>query len=399
MASKKASGFSAEYEEFLTYIAGHLGPAIRNADLYRTAQERAERIGISAEIARVVGSELEPEELFRTIVREIRRVVPCERCIISSVEPDTLNFHYWHTVSDVELGDNQLENNLAKWLIRELYEPLKPLHSQNTVDSPHAQMRQLAEAGLTATLLIPVSRDGRCIAHLALSSTHEGAFSAEQEELLTSITEHLGPAIRNATLYRESEVRGRRLATLVDVAQRITRGLDLKTVLESIVEVSAMLFGGEAGFRIRDGDHMILVATTHKARGRVAHKISAQESISGKVAESGEAFITKDSESDPEVLRFRTRARRNQESVSLMCVPVKLGERVLGSLHIHREAGYEFDEDAVSIATSLADQGAIAIENARLHEEAQRSREFLNRVVSDSGNPIIIVDTEGKIIL
>ena len=99
-------------------------------------------------------------------------------------------------------------------------------------------------------------------------------------------------AIRNARLYQEAEKRQQRLETLVAVAQRLTRGLDLPTVL--IAEATALVFEGEAGFRVLEGESWC-------AWGRLpeplrpcdgAHTIG--ESISGRVATSGEAIITAD---------------------------------------------------------------------------------------------------------
>lgn len=56
---------------------------------------------------------------------------------------------------------------------------------------------------------------------------------------------------------------------------------------------------------------------------------------------------------------------------ALLCVPVRIGSRILGTLQVYRERGYHFDHNALTMATSLADQAAIAIENARLFQEAQ----------------------------
>ena len=57
-----------------------------------------------------------------------------------------------------------------------------------------------------------------------------------------------------------------------------------------------------------------------------------------------------------------------------MSVPVRIGHRVLGTLNVYRELGHRFDADALALATNLADQAGIAIENARLFEEAERRR-------------------------
>jgi GAF domain-containing protein len=65
----------------------------------------------------------------------------------------------------------------------------------------------------------------------------------------------------------------------------------------------------------------------------------------------------------------RAAMEKNRMS-AMMCVPVRVESRTLGTLHIMRERGYQFSQDELSLALSLADQAAIAIENARLHQAA-----------------------------
>jgi len=73
-----------------------------------------------------------------------------------------------------------------------------------------------------------------------------------------------------------------------------------------------------------------------------------------------------------------------------MCLPVREGARVLGTLNICRERGYHFDQDTIKLAMSLADQAGIAIENAQLYEtlEIRADRLYtlarLNQLISSS---------------
>ena len=57
-----------------------------------------------------------------------------------------------------------------------------------------------------------------------------------------------------------------------------------------------------------------------------------------------------------------------------MCVPVRMGARVLGVLSVYGPRGHPFGDDAVNVAQGLADQAGIAIEKARLYEAAVQAR-------------------------
>ena len=156
------------------------------------------------------------------------------------------------------------------------------------------------------------------------------------------------------------------METLVAVAQRLTRGLDLPTVLNAIAEATALVFEGEVGFRVVQGGELVRVGATPGAlKAMRRERIPIGESISGRVATSGEAIITADTAADVRALPEHRAGVERERTGALMCLPVRVGARVLGTLNIYRERGYHFDQDTIKLAMSLADQAGIAIENAQ----------------------------------
>lgn len=174
------------------------------------------------------------------------------------------------------------------------------------------------------------------------------------------------------THQQEAAIQQQRLTALVQVAQRLTRGLTLPTVLHAITDAATQVFGGEAAFRLLEDDWLVRMGATPGALEAMAHeRVALGESLSGKVALSGEPVIVADITTDSRVLLAHRLAAQPERAGALLCVPVMLEGRVLGTLHIYRERGYVFAPDTVTIATSLANQAAIAIENARLFEALQ----------------------------
>jgi len=189
---------------------------------------------------------------------------------------------------------------------------------------------------------------------------------------------------KSDALYQVAELRRRRLATLVHVTGRLVAGLDLPTTLASIAEAAAALFEGEAGFRLLEGDELVRVGATPAARQAMAReRLRLGESLSGHVAATGVPVTTTDTASDERLIPEHRAAIDPGRTGAVMCVPVRMGTRLLGTLHIYREQGYKFDDDAIELALTFADQAAIALENARLHaetEERLRESEVLRAV-------------------
>ncbi len=95
------------------------------------------------------------------------------------------------------------------------------------------------------------------------------------------------------------------------------------------------------------------------------------EGIAGWVAKNGKPLIVNTPEKDP---RFYKGAdeRTAFKTKNIICVPVKVKDRVIGVLEaINKKHGEKFDREDLSLLISLADQVAIALDNARLYEELE----------------------------
>jgi signal transduction histidine kinase len=160
--------------------------------------------------------------------------------------------------------------------------------------------------------------------------------------------------------------------TLVDVTQRLTRGLELSTVLQAIVEAAALVFEGEASLRLLDGDTLVRVAATPGSLASIVRlHVPLGQSLCGHVARNGQPLIVADMATDPRLFPDVRAALQAAWLRALLCVPVQVGGRILGTLQVYRERDYLFGQDDSTLAMSLADQAAIAIENARLFQEVQ----------------------------
>ncbi len=92
------------------------------------------------------------------------------------------------------------------------------------------------------------------------------------------------------------------------------------------------------------------------------------ESIVGWVAQTGEPILANDVSADP---RYRS-VEALRDTRAELAVPVKIGNKVLGVLDIESTEADAFGEADLFTAQTLADQLAVAIENARLYEETRQ---------------------------
>jgi PAS domain S-box-containing protein len=400
LSDVKADAFTEEDEELLASVANHLSPAIRNATMFHESTEHATRLDIQNRIAKAVGSTMKPQELFQTIVREIREVVPCDRCTVGTIDRRNSRVHYWYSESDVDMEPVTEGDVDSIWWLDRVYEEKLPsnIFDYGEIDSPRA--RKMMESGLRSGLIVPILQDDQCIAHIALISSQAGAFSAGDESMLVSIADHMGLAMRNATLFSMAEKRASRLAVLNDLNQKITANLSLDGALKSIVRAVCDLTQGDHAriLLVDEEGSQIYLRASHgeipdPPGGPVQFAIG--EGITGKVAETGEPYMVGDIQKDPSWIH-KDWAREHGIHGAIF-QPLRQGERVIGVITCLTCVCDFFTREELNLLESLASQAAVAIQNAQFHEEAQRSRDFFRGVVDDNATPIIVMDTERKI--
>jgi GAF domain-containing protein len=172
------------------------------------------------------------------------------------------------------------------------------------------------------------------------------------------------------------EKRTERLHTIAEVAHIAVSIPNFDRLLSSITQIISNQFGYyHVGIFLvnEQGQYAILRSANTdgglKMLARGHRLLVGQEGVVGYVTRSGQPRIAMDIGSD-------TVFRDNPdlpETRSELALPLKVGEVVTGALDIQSMEPDAFTEDDISTLSILADQVAIAIQNARLFEQSQRA--------------------------
>jgi GAF domain-containing protein len=162
----------------------------------------------------------------------------------------------------------------------DLFREGRPLVTDGLVFDPGSK---LSDAKNQTVCIIPLIVDREPYGWLALIHLSHREYSREDRTLAESLGDLASVAIRNASRQRDSArtlVRGTALST---AATELAEGLDLSAVLESLVKSAARVFGGEAGFRILEGEHLVRAAATPAARFSMkTERVQLDTSLGGR---------------------------------------------------------------------------------------------------------------------
>jgi signal transduction histidine kinase len=147
--------------------------------------------------------------------------------------------------------------------------------------------------------------------------------------------------------------------------------------LEKVLQVTGQ---GAAEIHLldTDGQAMATKASFGEPEGFLMREESLVmgECLCGLAVLNDEPLIVPDTQNDPRVTRLSCRRFGFQ---SAACVPLHVKGRAIGVLTVHGRDKHHFDDKDVDLLTTVADQLATAIENARLYAEMEARVEALSQ--------------------
>lgn len=221
-------------------------------------------------------------------------------------------------------------------------------------------------------LSVPLRGSDGVIGVLDVEDERRGAFGDEDVQVLEALAEQLVVILGKARLLESERRRAERIATLNSVARLITATLSVEALVGNAVQaISRHLHHPDVAVLLIDpeqSDSLVLRAAggAHRQVLRVGEYRQALDvGLIGRAAREGRPVLVNDTSAEPAYLPIpRDQGRRAE-----LAVPIRLGERVLGVLNI--EDDQPFSADDVYGFEIIADQLAIALDNARLFADTQ----------------------------
>lgn len=177
--------------------------------------------------------------------------------------------------------------------------------------------------------------------------------------------------VGHASSFRREQQRLRQLEAVRDVTMELTRELDLTSLLSLITRRSAELVNAPIGVAyLWDAVDGVLVPRAWHGLGSWfgAIRLRRGEGAAGRAIELGRGVIVNDYPSSREA--FQPLLTRTQIAAALAMPVVSLGQLVGVIVVVDDRVGRTFEEADLSLLELFADQAAVAIEHARLVDEA-----------------------------
>jgi two-component system NtrC family sensor kinase len=393
--------FTEKQIELITTFADQAVIAIENVRLFDELQARTEDLRESlqqqtatSDVLKVISrSAFDLQTVLDTLTESAARLCNAD---MAAVTRQGEAGHFYHVTN---------YNFPADWIAYSKTVPLRPGRGSTVgrallekkpvqipdvlADPEYAHSEQQKKAGFRTFLAVPLLREREPIGVLSLGRKTVAPFTEKQIDLVSSFADQAVIAIENVRLFDEVQARTEDLreslqqqTATADVLKVISRStFDLQTVLQTLVESAAKLCDAEKATITRQKDGVLFRGEFYGFSEefmdyvRNVPVVPDRGSATARALLEGVVVHIPDVQADPDYTF--NEAQRLGDFRTIIGVPMLREGKAIGVIVMTRSEVRPFTAKQIELATTFADQAAIAIENVRLFENVEaRTREL-----------------------
>lgn len=366
--STEVDAYDADDLELFSGFAAHAAIAIQNADLHdqlerHTAEldRRSHRLSVLHSASQALATALDPDVVLQEILRLAGTALAFSRCAVLLLDREKNELVVRVSAGYGEIAGRRIP--LDGTNSGEVVRTGKGLLIKDVTKDPRYVQ---GSPGARCELIVPMKVRGEVVGTLDAESPVVGAYDEADLELLEAFGAHAAAAIHNARMFQRVEEANAALRANIQEMERLNRELEqyarqIASVNEALErQVRQLIALHRAGQTITSSldldttlQHILLMTRDILDSSATTIKLLDQETQELRVrASSGESAPA-------------------EQGTTRVDLPLRVGERTIGVFEL--AAQHAVGEEERRMLETLASQAAIAIENARLFEETQRT--------------------------
>jgi signal transduction histidine kinase/DNA-binding response OmpR family regulator len=370
-----------------------MGTAIQNARLFEETEQRAAELAMINSIGESMSRQLDVQTITRTVGDKVTEIFKADATPILMLD------HATNTIVPVFEwdGGNYIENiepfPLGTGLTSRVIHSRQPLVLGSAEEAAASGAYYPPEAlernpAITQSYLgVPIIVGEKVVGVVSTHTYTKNAYNQDSVRLLSTLASNMGVAIENARLFdetqsllKETEQRAAELAILNSVSDAMGQTLDVETVTHVVgdkvrdifkADVVDVLLFDQAARRVQlaysffDGQYYEDEPPWELGEGLTSEVIISRQPLLLSTAREMEVRGA---------AAYLNSPKNGRDPESYLGVPILVGDKVLGVVDVQSYNQYAFKENNVRLLQTLAANMGVALENARLFDEAQQAR-------------------------
>ncbi|MBM3129971.1 MAG: GAF domain-containing protein [Chloroflexi bacterium] len=382
VTSTRTDAFSPTDQRLVALFANQVAVALERANLFQAERNRRAELAALYDLSRALANTDTLDAICNLVVQHTITTLPITFARLALLQGDALVVHAAHPVRILD-HDLQVGNRVALADLPACQNALK--HNQlillnAATASANPIERAFCLLDLAKTMCcVPLCAGGHSLGVLMLGEMREPErqpFTTEMLDRARSIGDQAASAIRRAKLREQTEQRLRQVQALHTIDMTIAASLDLNVTLRVLVPQIATQLGADAVALLQYNPAAQLL-TFLAGRGFRSKAIEQTPLRLGK-GFAGRAALERvlSSESDLPAHPHKVERRfliAEEQFVSRACTPLLAKGQLKGVLEVFFRAPFEPTPEWLELLETLGAQAALALDNAELFSNLQRS--------------------------
>ncbi|HEX5148935.1 MAG TPA: sensor domain-containing diguanylate cyclase [Candidatus Limnocylindrales bacterium] len=363
---------------FVGTLASHAAIALINAELFAQTETRAAQLETLQAASARMSRAGTVAEVGRTVVEETRRMIDYHNARVYLLEPPdrVVPIAFEGTVGAYERVDFALLNTtVGEGFTGWVAQHGKPLLVNDANRDPRGRTIPGTDEVDESMLVVPMRYDAQTIGVITLSKLGLDGFGPEDLRLLTILADQAATAVESARLLTRTQDLAGELRRLLDMSADLSASLDPHQVADLIASHMARAMGVDE----------CAISYWDRRGGRIEslgyypplklEELEPYFDVSGypltlRVLDRQEAVLI-DAE-DPDADQAEVALMRDAGQRMLAMLPLVAKGQSIGLVELFSVSAISWSAELLELARTMANEAAMALENARLYEDARK---------------------------
>lgn len=377
------------------YLASSLADIVRQQ--IKDANQRNQSLSFLLQISQTITATLDLEKSLPSLAEQIARGIPVTFCRISLLEKDqkTLKIYGVYPLRTLTGWESRL---LQTFSLDQLY-----WHSQVIASGQPTVLRQddvltaiddfelkaLFFKDIKSACLVPLITEGKIYGVISIGEARKwerAPFTRDKLELLQTLAIQVAMVVQAARLHQSMQRKAEQLEVLNQVAKAVGSTIEMKSLVEQIYQQISRIIRTDTYFvgvylpELNGLDIQILIDQGERYPSQT---VPADKGFAGLVIKTKQPLLIEDLPVQRKTLPAQGMIiGQEKPSVSWLGVPMIAGGELMGVIAVASYKAYAFNEQDQALLLNVANQAAIAVDNAKHHAsvEEQARRDSLTGV-------------------
>lgn len=345
-------------------------------EAYEKLKAEYERVRLLYQVSNEIHQSLEPKLALELILKQALELTRANSASIALVNPTTSMLELQAAMgipkSVTEDYELPIGKGITGWVAKHDSPALVNCVESDTRYKPLWDQVQ-------SELAVPFDVNDQVRGVLNVDSTQVDAFELSDQEMLMDLALQAAKVISNTWLYEQLRYKARMFESLSKINETIQNVFDLEEALDAVTREACKLMSTRmCSVLLLDpsGEWLDLMASygageSYKSKPR----LHIDECFAGSVVRRKQAIQLKDVERSS--LYQSTEIAKAEGLVSMLSVPLMLGENPIGVLSVYTGKPHSFSDEEILILKAFSNTSATAIQRAKLNKEIRQMEETL----------------------